>query len=272
MQNMDRVFKALADPIRRHLLDRLKDHDGQNLKDLSVGLDIARQSVSKHLTILERANLISTVRHGRETLHYLNAVPINDIAERWINPYDQQRVRALSDLKRALEEPTMQKPDFVYTTYIKTTPERLWQALTDPIFTKRWWHVTFDTQWEQGSRMTWDNDGIIISDPEQIVLESNPHRRLSYTWHTFTPELNDHVHFGDELFVKLTSEGRSRVTFDIEPMGELVKLTVIHDNFDPNSAVATMVKNGWPVLLSSLKTLLETGEALPPTRIDREAK
>lgn len=98
-------------------------------------LDIARQSVTKHLAILETANLITTVRRGREKLHYLNAAPINDIAERWIAQYDRQRVRALADLKRALEGQPMGQTEFVYVTYINTTPEKLWQGLTDPSFT-----------------------------------------------------------------------------------------------------------------------------------------
>jgi uncharacterized protein YndB with AHSA1/START domain/DNA-binding transcriptional ArsR family regulator len=263
------VFRALADPSRRHLLDRLNARNGQNLRELSEGLAMARQSVSKHLAILEAANLVTTIRQGREKLHYLNAAPINEIAERWINRYDQGRVRALSDLKRALEEGPMEKPQFVYTTYIRTTPERLWQALTDPVFTQRWWQTTFDTDWAAGSTMTWHNNGVAIADSEQVVLESDPYRRLAYTWCTFTPELNERLQFGDELFAKLSSEHRSRVAFDIEAVGKLVKLTVVHDDFEPGSAAATMVRNGWPVFLSSLKTLLETGEALPSTRIDR---
>ena len=179
------VFKALADPSRRHLLDRLNVRNGQSLRELSEGLAMARQSVSKHLAILEAANLVTTIRQGREKLHYLNAAPINEIAERWINRYDQERVRALSDLKRALEETPMEKPQFVYTTYIRTTPERLWQALTEPAFTRRWWQTTFETDWAVGSSMTWDNHGVIIADPEQIVLESDPYRQTRL--HAGTP-------------------------------------------------------------------------------------
>jgi uncharacterized protein YndB with AHSA1/START domain/DNA-binding transcriptional ArsR family regulator len=264
------VFKALADPSRRHLLDRLNARNGQSLRELSEGLDMARQSVSKHLAILEAANLVTTIRHGREKLHYLNASPINEIAERWINRYDQQRVRALSDLKRALEETPMENPDFVYTTYIRTTPERLWQALTEPSFTRRWWQTTFETDWLVGSPMTWDNNGIVVADPEQIVLESDPYRRLVYTWHTFTPEFSERM--DDELLAKLSGERRSRVAFDIEPVGDMAKLTVVHDDFEPGSTAATMVRNGWPIYLSSLKTLLETGEPLASTRPVREPK
>lgn len=265
------VFKALADPSRRLLLDRLNARNGQSLRELSEGLDMARQSVSKHLAVLEAANLVTTIRRGREKLHYLNAEPINEIAERWIHRYDRARVQALTDLKQALEDAPMERPEFVYTTYIRTTPERLWQALTDPAFTRRWWQATFDTDWKVGSSMTWNNHGVVIADPDQIVLESDPFRRLAYTWHTFTPELNERLQFGDELFAKLSGERRSRVAFDIEETGDLVKLTVVHDDFEPGSTAATMVRNGWPVFISSLKSLLETGEPLTSTRIDREA-
>lgn len=260
------VFKALADPVRRLLLDRLNHRNGQNLKELSEGLDMARQSVSKHLDILEAANLVTTIREGRLKLHYLNAVPINEIAERWITRYDQGRVRALSDLKRALEEPSMDGPQFVYTTYIRTTPERLWQALTDPTFTSRWWQTTFETDWKVGSTMTWNNHGVVIADPEQVVLEADPYHRLAYRWHTFTPELNERLQMDEEKFATLAGERRSRVAFELEPVEDLVKLTVLHDDFEPGSIAPAMVQNGWPIFLSSLKTLLETGEPLSSTR------
>src|SRR5919201_252081 len=98
---MDDVFKALADPSRRQLLDRLNARTGQTLRELCSGLDMARQSVSKHLAILEAANLVTTVRRGREKLHYLNAAPINEIGERWITRYEQGRGEGLPRLKRA---------------------------------------------------------------------------------------------------------------------------------------------------------------------------
>src|SRR6059058_2087041 len=142
---LDDVFRALADPSRRVLLDSLNERNGQTLSELCSRLDMARQSVSKHLAMLEAANLVTAVRRGREKLHYLNAAPINEIAERWITRYEQERVEALADLKRALEDTTVDRPSFVYTTYIRTTPERLWQALTDPAFTARYWGITFDS-------------------------------------------------------------------------------------------------------------------------------
>src|SRR6059058_5565842 len=195
---LDDVFRALGDPSRRVLLDSLNERNGQTLRELCSRLDMARQSVSKHLAVLEAANLVTTVRRGREKLHYLNAAPINEIAERWITQYEQERVHALADLKRALEDSPMDRPSFVYTTYIRTTPERLWQALTDPAFTARYWGATFQTDWEPGSAMSWSQRGVTIADPEQVVLESEPHRRLSYTWHTFMPELADALDLSDD--------------------------------------------------------------------------
>jgi DNA-binding transcriptional ArsR family regulator/uncharacterized protein YndB with AHSA1/START domain len=258
---MDEVFRALADPSRRLLLDRMNERSGQTLRELCAGLEMARQSVSKHLAVLEAANLVTTVRRGREKLHYLNAAPINELSERWINHYDQERVHALADLKRALEGTTMQKPSFAYTTYIKTTPERLWQALTEPAFTERYWRTTFETDWQVGSTMTWQNHGVTIADPEQVVLESEPYRRLSYTWHTFVPELGEaHERLSDEVIASVAAESRSKVTFEIEPLDELCKLTVVHDGFEPGSTVMELVSGGWPHVLSELKTLLETGE------------
>src|SRR3954471_4292292 len=186
---LDEVFKALADPSRRALLDSLNERNGQTLRELCARLDMARQSVSKHLAVLEAANVVTTVRRGREKLHYLNAAPINEIAERWITRYERDRVRALADLKTALEDTAVDRPSFVYTTYIKTTPERLWQALTEPAFTERYWNIVFDTDWAAGSPMSWLQRGLTIADAEQPVVEADPYRRLAYTWHTFTPEL-----------------------------------------------------------------------------------
>ena len=260
---MDDVFKALADPSRRMLLDSLNAHNGQTLRQLCAGLDMARRSVSKHLAVLEAAGLVTTVRRGREKLHYLNAAPISDIAERWISRYDQPRVEVLADLKKALEETEVEAPSFVYTTYIRTTPELLWQGLTDPAFTWRYWQTELHTDWAKGSPVTWNNHGVLISDPGSVVLESDPYRRLSYTWHTMTPELAEKFGWDQEFAAKLAGEPRSKVSFDIEPVTQGVKLTVIHDGFEPGSTIVQMVSGGWPDVISSLKTLLETGEPLP---------
>src|SRR3954464_6536286 len=120
--HMDEVFRGLGDPSRRLLLDSLNERNGQTLRELCAGLDMARQSVSKHLAVLEAANLVTTVRRGREKLHFLNAAPINEITERWITHYERDRVHALADLKRALEDEPVNRPSFVYVNYIRTTP------------------------------------------------------------------------------------------------------------------------------------------------------
>ncbi|MGW5718213.1 ArsR/SmtB family transcription factor [Amycolatopsis sp. NPDC003865] len=258
---MDEVFKALADPSRRRLLDVLNERNGQTLRELCAGLDMARQSVSKHLAVLEAAGLVTTTWRGREKLHYLDAAPINAIGERWLTRFDRQRAGALADLKRALESEPMN--EFAYTTYISTTPEKLWQALTEPAFTRQYWGVAFETDWKKGSPMVWTESGAKTSHPDQVVLEADPYRRLSYTWHTFTEEWANGNGIDAGTLAKLREEGRSKVTFTLEPQGETVKLTVLHDGFAPGSTVLAMCSQGWPALLSSLKTLLETGSPLP---------
>ncbi|MFI5913043.1 ArsR/SmtB family transcription factor [Dactylosporangium sp. NPDC051541] len=260
----DGVFRALADGSRRVLLDRLNQAGGQTLRELCAGLAMTRQSVSKHLAVLEDAGLVTTVRRGREKLHYLNAAPISDIAERWINRYHRQRVDALADLKKALEGPRMSKPEFVYTTYIRTTPERLWQALTEPAFTRQYWGITFDTDWRPGSVMTWrvDKDGTELADPEQVVLAAEPYTRLSYTWHTYSQAWAKAFDIDLDHLAKIVDEPRPRATFEIEPHGDHVKLTVVHDGFNPDSLVLPSLGDGWPQVIASLKSLLETGKPL----------
>jgi uncharacterized protein YndB with AHSA1/START domain/DNA-binding transcriptional ArsR family regulator len=269
---MDEVFRALGDPSRRLLLDSLNERNGQTLRELGSRLDMARQSVSKHLAVLEAANLITTVRRGREKHHYLNAAPINEIAERWITRYEQDRVQALADLKRALEDTPVDRPSFVYTTYIRTTPERLWQALTEPAFTERYWSITFDSDWKSGSAMTWHTRGLTIADPEQLVLESDPYRRLSYTWQTPTSEWAESLNLTAEVRDRLMAEPRSKVTFEIEPLGDQIRLTVIHDDLEPGGITGSLVSGGWPRVLANLKTLLETGDTLPDLQPNTPAR
>jgi DNA-binding transcriptional ArsR family regulator/uncharacterized protein YndB with AHSA1/START domain len=254
---MDEVFRALADPSRRRLLDSLNARNGQTLGELCGQLDMARQSVSKHLAVLEHANLVTTVWRGREKLHYLNAEPINAITERWIDQYSRERVRTLADLKRALEDTPMERPEFVYTTYIRTTPERLWQALIDPAFSRRYLGHAIESAWKPGSTYVWDQDGFKIEHPDQVILECEPYRRLAFTFHTFPPELAAVVGLSEDTIARAAGEPRSKVTFDIEPYGQQVKLTVVHDGFEPGSTVLELVSHGWPVKLSSLKSMLE---------------
>jgi uncharacterized protein YndB with AHSA1/START domain/DNA-binding transcriptional ArsR family regulator len=259
----DDVFKALADPHRRQLLDRLNARNGQSLGELRAGMAMTRQSVSKHLVILEAANLVTVQWRGREKLHFLNAEPINAIANRWMTRYDRSRADALDHLKQALEIHHMDNA-FVYTTYIKTTPEQLWTALTDPAFTKQYWGVSLLSEWTEGAKVTWMiGDDVTVDGENQVVLEADPPKRLSYTWHAITPEfVAAYAMHEQEWVTKARAERRSKVTFDLEPVGQTVKLTVTHDDFDQGSVVLEGVSGGWPTILSGLKTLLETGEPL----------
>ncbi|WP_329619296.1 SRPBCC family protein [Streptomyces sp. NBC_01255] len=152
---------------------------------------------------------------------------------------------------------------FVYTTYIRTTPDELWQALTDPELTRRYWGVAFESEWTPGAAMVWDENGRRTVDPEQVVLAAEPGRLLSYTWHTFTPAWAEAVGLDREVYAGLARERRSRVTFDVEPSGDTVKLTVTHGALEPDGIMQGLIGEGWPALISSLKSLLETGEELP---------
>jgi uncharacterized protein YndB with AHSA1/START domain/DNA-binding transcriptional ArsR family regulator len=258
--DMDKVFKALADPTRRRLLDSLRQDNGQTLGTLCGQLDMARQSATQHLAVLEEANLISTVRRGREKLHYLNPVPIHDIQQRWIAPFDQPRLRALEAVKRHAEEPDMTagKPTFVYVTYIQSTPERVWHALTDADLTAEYWGHRNVSDWQVGS--TWEHrrtDGSDIADVVGKVLESTPPTRLVMTF--------------DDASDAQQEGGPSVVTFQIEPYQDIVRLTVTHENLADENALHA-VSAGWPAVLANLKSLLETGHVLPQSPWEMHAE
>ena len=177
---MDRVFKALADPTRRLLLDRLREDNGQTLGQLCEHLDMARQSVTQHLSVLESTNLVSTIRRGRMKLHYLNPVPLHEIQDRWIQAFEYPRLQALGALKQKAEEATMaDKPTFVYVTYIQSTAEKVWEALTDADLTAQYWGHRNVSDWRPGS--PWQHqrtDGSGIADIVGEVIEAKPPHRL----------------------------------------------------------------------------------------------
>jgi uncharacterized protein YndB with AHSA1/START domain/DNA-binding transcriptional ArsR family regulator len=255
----DMVFRALADPTRRVLLDRLRDHDGQTLGELCGPLAMARQSASQHLTVLEAANLVTTTRRGREKLHYLNPVPLWELQERWIERFEAPRLRALSAVKRRAEtsrahehpdqEDTMtDRPAYRYVTYIEATPERVWEALTDEGLTARYWGHRNVSDWQAGSR--WEHqrvDGSGIADVVGTVLTADPPHRLVITF-----DAPGDPHPDDPTVV----------TFEIEPYHEIVRLTVTHENL-PSQEDLEAVSAGWPAVFANLKSLLETGHVLP---------
>jgi uncharacterized protein YndB with AHSA1/START domain/DNA-binding transcriptional ArsR family regulator len=244
-EDIDKVFKALADQTRRYLLDSLHEHNGQTLGELCEHLAMARQSATQHLAVLEAANLISTVWQGRKKLHYLNPVPLHEIQERWIDKFERPRLRALAAVKRRAEEyAVVDKPTFVYVTYIESSAQRVWDALTDADLTAEYWGHSNVSDWQVGS--TWEHrrtDGSGIADVVGTVLESEPPRMLAIT-------------FGGP------AEAPSRVRFDIEPHGEIVRLTVTHEDLADRSELEA-ASAGWPAVLANLKSLLETGHVLP---------
>jgi uncharacterized protein YndB with AHSA1/START domain/DNA-binding transcriptional ArsR family regulator len=245
----DKVFKALADPTRRYLLDQLRQNNGQTLGELCGHVEMARQSASQHLDVLEGANLVTTLRRGRQKLHYLNPVPIYAIQERWIDKFERPRLQALRAIRRRAEEPDMaDKPTFVYVTYIQSTPEQAWHALTDADLTAEYWGHSNVSDWQAGS--PWEHqrtDGSGIADVVGTVVEVEPPKRLVIT-------------FGGPG--EDTAAGPSQVAFDIEPHGDIVRLTVTHENL-ADQAEYDAASAGWPAVLANLKSLLETGHVLP---------
>jgi uncharacterized protein YndB with AHSA1/START domain len=245
---MDAVFKALADASRRKLLDRLYRRDGQTLTEMCERVSMTRFGVMKHLRVLEEAGLVATRKEGREKLHFLNPMPIRLAHDRWVSKYRAPFAAALSNLKSRLEGTEMAETQ-VYEVFIRTTPQKLWQALTDGEVTKRYFFgETLHSDWKAGS--AWHSTGPQGSrDVEGKVVESDAPRRLVVTWR---------VLYDAELSGEL-----SRVTYLIEKRGDVCKLGVTHELSDAPKTAKHVSKDGWTLVLSGLKTLLETGESMP---------
>jgi uncharacterized protein YndB with AHSA1/START domain len=240
---MDEVFRALADPTRRSLLDELFKKDGQPLSALQARLPMTRFGVMKHLKALEEAGLVVTKRRGREKLHFLNPVPIRLIHDRWVSKFAEPWAAGLSELKQELEERPMEK---LFEIYIKTTPERLWQAITDTEMRRKYtFGAVVVSDWTQGSRYEGNGRGNLIFEGENV--EVDPPRRLVQTFRALWSE-------------DVKREGDSQVTWEIEPIGDSCRLRVTHSKLRENANGE--LYGGWPMVLSGLKTLLETGELL----------
>jgi uncharacterized protein YndB with AHSA1/START domain/DNA-binding transcriptional ArsR family regulator len=249
------VFRALADPSRRRLLDLLFARDGRTLTELESELPMTRFGVMKHLRVLEEAGLITTRKVGRERLHYLNPVPIQLISDRWINKYSAVRASALADLKTALEGGTGiasdSKPKLVYQIIIKAPQEGVWEAITKPEFTSRYYYSsTLKTDLTVGSPFTYhmpDSSPIV----EGEVMASEPPNRLVHTYHSLWPPMNE--------------DAPTKVTWELESMpGSVTKVTVVHEDFQGKTATYTGLQGGgWTWILSNMKTLLETGQPMP---------
>ena len=241
---MEQVFRALADPTRRALLDALFDRDGQTLVSLSARHDMTRIAVAKHLRLLEEAGLVVSRRRGREKLHYLNTVPIRLVHDRWVSKYAERWTAGLVGLKDELEE-QMEK---VFEIYIRTSPERLWEAITDPaIRAKYHFGASVESDWTPGSGYALNHPGVDgpLAEGENLIVE--PPRRLVQTMNTLWSE-------------DAERSGTSRVTWEIEPVGDSCRLIVTHDQL--SDTASPELYGGWPMILSGLKTWLETGEML----------
>jgi uncharacterized protein YndB with AHSA1/START domain/DNA-binding transcriptional ArsR family regulator len=264
---VDAIFRALADPTRRSLLDELFEHDGQPLGQLEQRLPMTRFGVMKHLKVLEEAGLVTTRRRGREKLHFLNPVPIRLVHDRWVSKYAEPWAATLSGLKQRIEEEpamdtqteidmqrsgkrpwTASPTDKVFEIYIKTTPERLWEAITDDEARRKYsFGVGVRSDWTPGSSVETFHPGAGVAIGEGEVLEVEPPLRLV---HSFRAVWSDEV----------KREGISRVTWEIEPVGDSCRLTLTHDQL--REGANSELYGGWPMILSGLKTLLETGEML----------
>ena len=251
---MEPIFRALADPRRRLLLDLLFERDGRTLGDLRGHLPgMTRFGVMRHLEVLESAGLITTRRVGREKLHYLNPVPIRLISDRWISKYAEPLVGSMTALKRRLEEPPMTAPAHVYSIYIRTTADTLWQAITDGAQTARYYYGTAfhpaGGALRAGARYTYDYpDGSAAADGE--ILELDPPRRLAMTFHALWDPA-------------MAAEPPLRQVWEIEPAGDgSCKLTVVTEGLVPGSKSAEEFEGGIVLIVSGLKTMLETGEGL----------
>jgi uncharacterized protein YndB with AHSA1/START domain/DNA-binding transcriptional ArsR family regulator len=242
---MKEVFRALSAPPRRRLLDALFKQDGQPLRALERRLPMTRFGVMKHLRVLEEAGLVVTRKRGREKLHFLNPVPIRLVHDRWVSKYAAPWAAALSGLKQRLEDKAMAK---VFEIYIKTTPQRLWDAITNPEMRRKYnFGAGVESDWTPGSRYRGISPLASATIWEGENLEVDPPRRLVQS---FVALWSDDV----------KREGTSRVTWEIEPIGDSCRLTVTHDQLRDDAHPE--LYGGWMMVLSGLKTLLETGQLL----------
>ena len=246
------VFRALADPNRRTLLDRLCERDGQALEELEAALQgMTRFGVMKHLRVLEAADLVTTRRAGRRKLHFLNPVPIRLIHDRWISKYAEPWVGGMADLKHRLEAP-MSAPIHVYQIYIRATPERIWQGLTDSDLVRQYYFGSvIDSEFKAGAAITYKQPDTGRIDITGDVIEADPPRRLVHSFKVaWDPDVDDPP---------------TRVTWEITQMGDSCLVSVTHDGFTDENATFASTRDGWPMILSGLKTLLETAERLAIT-------
>lgn len=253
--NIDKAFRALADRTRRRLLDALRREDGQSLSELCDGVSMARQSLTQHIDLLADAHLITIIHRGRERRHYLNPHPIHEMQTRWIREFDEHRLDVIDAVKHRAEETAMSTstdsdfPDYVYVTYIRATPQAVWDALTDAAITPIYWSgIANVSDWQEGSEWTHRKGGAPDGDYDiwGRIIESRPPEKLVFTFQPAAQSLD---------------EPGSVVTYELKTEGESTKLTVTHTDL-PDAGMLKGISQGWPAILASLKSYLETGESL----------
>lgn len=250
---MDEVFRAIDDPSRRLLLDALFDQDGQTLSELCGHLPaMTRQGVMNHLRVLEEAKLVSTRRDGRTKRHYLNPVPIRMVHDRWTSRFAEAHISLLATLPTTLEEEIpMTAPVHIYTTFIRSTIDEVWDALTNPEMTAKYFFgTTVDCDWEIGSPMDYHYpDGRLASSGEVLAIDPpNSYECL------FLPEWDE----------KLKAEGPVREIWRLKESNGMVEATLEMYDIDVGGALFKDLTGGSPWIIASMKSLLETGEPLPP--------
>ena len=247
----DKVFRALADPTRRTVLDLLFFESGQTLGALCANLAMTRQSASQHVDILADANLVATAWKGREKLHFINPVPIHEVYARWVRKFEEPRLDFLHTLKQRVErENSMAETKFVYVTYIAASAEKIFDALITSEITKIYWGAENVSDWKPGA--SWQHIRSRPDMPRELmiqgtVVEVDRPRRLVFTWEAANPDPGTHP---------------SRVTFLLEPAGTVVRLTMTHDQLEEGSSMHKGISGGWPRVLAGLKSYLETGQQL----------
>jgi DNA-binding transcriptional ArsR family regulator/uncharacterized protein YndB with AHSA1/START domain len=252
--DLDPLFRALADPSRRRVLDILKARPGLTVGELTGQFPFSRFALMKHLRILEQTGLVVPRREGRIKRLYLNAVPIQTIYDRWISRYSAVWAAQLTSLKYHLEGevtpmPAATQVQYVHVVHIRTTPDKLWEALTRPEITRLYYYgMDIAGELRPGAPLEYtraEADGSLKKVIAGTVLEVDPPRRLVHSF-AFLDRRDD----------------PTRVTYAIEPLGELVRLTVTHEGFEGETETYQMVRGGWAPIIDGLKTYLETGRPL----------
>ena len=249
---MDEVFRAINDPSRRLLLDALFGEDGQTLGDLCAHLpEMTRYGVMNHLRVLEEAELVTTLKQGRSKYHYLNPVPIKLIHDRWISKYAERRVGAITGLKARLERgATVKKPVHIYKAYVRASVDAVWQAIVDGYKTVQYFYGTrVESDWKVGSSMNYyDSNGKAVSEGKIIAID--PPNRLEFTFQALWD-------------AALVEEGPAREVWTINDVNGMAELTIELYDVGVDSKTYDDFVNGFPYIVSGMKSLLETGTPLP---------